>query len=95
MILCLIDIFISIRTSKRAVVQPANAQQGGNRQQKNLQRQMFILMTTSIVIFLTTTLPVAIYKITSPRSADISTTILQIVSVWAGLMWFQTLNYAV
>ena len=95
MISFLIDIFISIRTSKRAVVQPANASQGVSRQQKNLQTQMFILMTTSIVIFLTTTLPVAIYKITSPRSTNISTTILQIVTIWAGLTWFQTLNYAV
>jgi hypothetical protein len=97
MVLALIDIFINIRIRKRAVVQPANTPHGDNKsnRQKSLQTQMFILMTASITIFLITTLPVAIYKIKSPREADISTSILTVVSVWVGLGWFQTLNYAV
>jgi hypothetical protein len=89
----LIDIIISIRIRKRAVIQASQNSQRIN--QTNLQKQMFILMTTSICIFLITTLPVAIYKITSPRQSDISTAILTIVSVWSGLLWVQSLNYAV
>jgi hypothetical protein len=93
----LIDIIISIRIRKRAVGQTTQNTQGSNQTsyQKNLQRQMFILMTASICIFLITTLPVAIYKIKSPRQSDISTTYLTIVSVWSGLLWLQSLNYAV
>jgi hypothetical protein len=52
-------------------------------------------MSTSIFIFLLTTLPLAIYKITSPRQANISSAIFTVITVWTGLNWFQTLNYAV
>ena len=93
----LIDILISIRIRKRAVIHGNQNSQGSHQtnHQKHLQMQLFILMTASICIFLITTLPVAIYKITSPRQSDISTTILTIVSVWSGLLWLQSLNYAV
>jgi cytochrome b subunit of formate dehydrogenase len=97
MLIILIDIFINVRIRKRAVVQPNQAcQQDQNmRRQNTLQKQMFILMLASICIFLITTLPMAIYKITSPRQADILTSIFQIITIWVGLLWFQSLNYAV
>jgi cytochrome b subunit of formate dehydrogenase len=97
MLIILIDIFINVRIRKRAVVQPNQAwQQDQNmRRQNTLQKQMFILMLASICIFLITTLPMAIYKITSPRQADIFTSIFQIITIWVGLLWFQSLNYAV
>lgn len=63
--------------------------------QKNLQMHMFILTTTSICVFLLTTLPVAIYRITSPRQKNISTEFLTIITIWASLTWLQSLNYAV
>ena len=56
---------------------------------------MFILTTTSICVFLLTTLPVAIYRITSPRQKNISTEFLTIITIWASLTWLQSLNYAV
>lgn len=97
MILVLIDMFISVRIRKRALIEPTHHSHASNRSNssRNIQIQMFILMITSICIFLMTTLPVAIYKITSPRQSDLSTTILTVVSIWVGLGWFQTLNYAV
>ncbi len=97
MLLIFMDIFISIRIRKRAVIHPTLFQHGGNRgnQQRNLQLQMFILMFTRAIIFLITTLPLAIYRITSPRQADLLRAIFQIISVWTGLQWFQSLNYAV
>jgi hypothetical protein len=96
--LCLfIDIFITVRIRKRAVTHSINIFFGENKvsHHKNLQIQMFILMTTSIFIFLITLLPISIYKVTSLRQQDISSEILTIVSVWVGLGWLQSLNYAV
>jgi len=97
MLLILTDIFISVRIRKRAVIQPSQLQGGDNRakQQRNLQLQMFILMLTSASIFLITTLPLGIYKITTPRAINLSSSIFQIISVWTILVWFQSLNYAV
>ena len=93
----LIDIIINIRLRKKAIVQPTQAWQNDQnaKRQKTLQRQMFILMSASICIFLITGLPLAIYKITSPRQANVFAVIYQIISVWTGLTWFQSLNYAV
>jgi hypothetical protein len=97
MLLILMDIFISVRIRKRAVIQPNQLQRGDNRanQQRNLQLQMFILMLTSTGIFLITTLPLGIYKITSPRQENFSDSVLQVTTIWTGLAWFQSLNYAV
>ncbi|CAF1330203.1 unnamed protein product [Adineta steineri] len=96
MLIFLIDIYLNIQARKRAVIQPTHGSHEHNRSQyqKNLQRQMFILMLTSIGIFLITTLPVATYKITSARQSNISTAIMQVAGVWIGLGWFQSLNYA-
>jgi hypothetical protein len=97
MLVIFMDIFISVRIRKRAVIQPAQFQHGDNRtnHQKHLQLQMLILMLTRASIFLITTLPLAIYKITAPREANFTTSIFRIASIWTGLTWFQSLNYAV
>ncbi len=97
MLLIVMDIFINVRIRKRVVIQPIQPQFGDNKanQQRNLQLQMFILMLTRAGIFLITTLPVAIYKITSPRNISVSTSVFQIETIWVGLTWFQNLNYAV
>ncbi len=98
MVFFLIDIIINIRSRKRAVAHAVTGQHEGNISQhnKNLQTQMFVLMTTSIAIFLITTLPVAIYKIKSPRTGSLTVSYaLGISNLWIGLGWFQSLNYAV
>ena len=97
MLLILTDIFISVRIRKRAVIQANQIQVGNNRgnQQKNLQLQMFILMLNSTCIFFITTLPLAIYKITSPRQGNFILNVLEVTSIWTELGWFQSLNYAV
>ncbi len=97
MLIMLIDIFINVRIRKRALIQPNQAWQNTQNmnRQKTLQTQMFILMFASISIFLISCLPLAIYKITSPRQDDILDAIYQILSIWTALAWFQSLNYAV
>jgi hypothetical protein len=97
MVLILIDIIISVHIRKRALIHPLYNSHGQNiiHHQKHVQIQMFILMTTSVFLFLITTLPVAIYKIISPRQNNITTEIFAIVSIWSGLAWFQSLNYGV
>ena len=98
MLLILIDIFICVRIRKRAVIQPAANQHGDSAgsHQRNLQLQMFILMLASISIFLVTTLPIALYKITAAREQNVTYEPLKRVStIWTALGWFQTLNYAV
>lgn len=97
MIIILVDIFIILRVRKRAVIQPnvGTGHSQKSQQQRHLQLQMFVLMIASIAIFLITTLPIAIYRITSPRERNVSNSIVRIISVWVGLGWFQSLNYAV
>jgi hypothetical protein len=93
----IIDIFIIVQLRKRTVTQPAQCQRGDVRinHQKNLQLQMFILMLTSATVFLITILPLGIYRITSPREANFPASVFTITSIWTGLEWFQSLNYAV
>lgn len=98
MVIILIDIFVVVRVRKRAVIHPTATNSNNHKkshQHRHLQLQMFVLMIASIAIFLITTLPLAIYKITSPREKDISSSIVRIISIWVGLGWFQSLNYAV
>jgi hypothetical protein len=56
--------------------------------------QIFILMLINICIFLITTLPLDIYKIISRRSEAFDQAALR-TTIWTGLGWFQSLNYAV
>ena len=97
MLILLIDIFIEVRVHKRAVTHSIDVPHGAHKihQHKNLQIQMLILMLTSIFIFLITTLPIAIYRITSVRQKDLSSSFFRIMTIWAALGWFQSLNYAV
>jgi hypothetical protein len=90
MLIILIDISIHVRIRKRVVVQPSQK----NIHQKNVQKQMLILMFASICIFLITNLPLSIYKIISPRGDVLSVVSLR-TTIWTGLGWFQSLNYAV
>jgi len=90
MLIILIDISIHVRIRKRVVVQPSQR----NIHQKNVQKQMLILMFASICIFLITNLPLSIYKIISPREDVLSVVSLR-TTIWTGLGWFQSLNYAV
>jgi hypothetical protein len=90
MLIILFDIFIHVRIRQRAVIQAGQT----NNHQANVQKQMFILMFASICVFLITTLPLGIYKIISTRGQIIGVQAL-LTSIWAGLGWFQSLNYAV
>jgi hypothetical protein len=97
MVIILIDLFINVRIHKRAVIHPAQFRRVVNavNHHKNLQVQMFIIVFTRICIFLITTLPLAIYRITSARQTNLSNSVFEITSIWTGLGWFQSLNYAV
>lgn len=90
MLIILLDIFINIRLRKRAVVHPGQV----NQQQSAVQKQMFILMLTSIAVFLVTNLPIGIYKIVSPRG-NVFNEALTRTTIYTALVWFQSLNYAV
>ena len=90
MLIILLDIFISIRLRKRAVVHPSQV----NQHQSAVQKQMFILMLASIAVFLVTNLPIGIYKITAPRGNVYNEALLR-TSIYTALVWFQSLNYAV
>ena len=97
MFIFLIDIFVVVRVRKRAVVHTIQSilLDRQSRRQKYVQMQMLILMLSSIVMFLLTMLPVSIYKITSPRQANLSSEFLTIVNIWTIFGWIQSLNYAV
>ena len=90
MLIILLDIFIHIRLRKRALVHPGQV----NHQQRDVQKQMFILILASIGLFLLTNLPIGIYKIISPRGNVFSEALTR-TSIYTGLIWFQSLNYVV
>ena len=97
MSILLIDIVISIRVRKRILARETlfNREDKNSQRQKVLQTQMFTLMLASIVIFLITSLPLAIYRIQSPRQANLTADVFQVISIWVGLGWFQSLFFAV
>jgi uncharacterized membrane protein len=98
MLIILLDIFICVRLRKRAVAQATQAWQNdanNGQRQKNVQKQMFILMFASVCIFLITNLPYAISRIILPRESGASTSLGRLTTIWTILSWFQSLNYAV
>ncbi|CAF3304540.1 unnamed protein product [Rotaria sp. Silwood2] len=97
MLTILIDIFIIFRIRKQAVIRPLQFVRDDKniKRQKSFQKQMFILMLASVCIFLITSLPLAIYKITSPRETNLSLAIFIIITIWASLEWFQSLFCAI
>jgi hypothetical protein len=99
MLISVLDIAISIRMRRnRAAHHHANQQTGIARDnhQKHIQRQMIVLMLSSISIFLIATLPLAIYHTVSPTQFDITDArVNQILNLLAGLALLNTLNYTV
>ncbi|CAF0912189.1 unnamed protein product [Adineta steineri] len=99
MSILIIDISISTHLRRKAMARQNQAWDlDKSAQRKNmLQRQMFILMFGSVCIFLITSLPVGLYKIVSPRNAAIYvlTDALDILIMWTGFGWSQSLLYAV
>lgn len=94
MLLVLLDMFISISIRKRALLQLQNQ---STNQDKRFQRQLFFLMLSSIIIFLITTLPLAIYRIVFPKQV-LTMPVDEyglVMSISAGLTWFWGFNYAV
>lgn len=77
--------------------QPINFNHDDNktRKQKLVQNQLLLLMLASVLIFLITSLPLAICKIQSPRATSTIDGVFQVVSIWTGLGWFQSIFFAV
>ncbi|CAF1185345.1 unnamed protein product [Adineta ricciae] len=73
MLFFLIDMFIRIRAQKRNAGQQIEVQSRGRisnpavRRNNRLQTQLFVMMLSSIAIFLATNLPVAVYRTVFPR----------------------------
>jgi ABC-type multidrug transport system permease subunit len=87
---------INIRFRKRALGQHMQPPRQVARSD-GLQKQLFIMMFSSIIIFLITTLPLAIYRIVFPKQV-LYMTIDEyglVMSISAGLTWFWGFNYAV
>ena len=88
MLLILVDIYVNIRIRKRTILNQLS------RHHKYRKTQMFILMLSSIAIFVITTLPIYLYYIIVPRqflSMDPSTTFI----ITEILNWIKSLNYNV
>lgn len=91
------DTFVVIRLRKRRVHRLNHVwdDERNNNRQTPVQRQIFILMLASVGIFLITTLPLAIGKIIFPQEQNFLAAAISISTIWTGLGWFQSLNYAV
>lgn len=92
-----INMFFKIRAQKKAVApqpQPGNADRSIGRDQR-VHNQMFILMLSSITIFLITTLPLTIDHIVSSYTITDLSAITKLMITTTILNWIQTLNCAV
>ncbi len=97
MLFILVDMSISINIRKHALHRQMNLQSQTVRNDRRFQRQLFFLMISSIIIFLITTLPLAIYRIVFPNQI-INMTQNQyglVMGISAGLTWFWGFNYCV
>jgi hypothetical protein len=86
-----------IRAQKKAVAhqpQSINVNQSAGRD-KHVQNQMFILMISSIGIFLVSTLPLTIDHVVSSYTITDLAGIEKLLITMPILNWIQTLNYAV
>ena len=92
-----IDIVVRIRSRKQAVAPSVRAwgEQKPSSRQNHLQTQMLIMMVRKIVVFLLFTLPFSIFKVITPRSVNITTSISRSSSIQTLLGWFLSLNYGV
>ena len=89
MLAILLDMFISITIRKRTLNRQAR--------DRRLEKQFFFLMLSSIIIFLITCLPLAIYRSVFPKQV-LSMPADQygmVMSISAGLTWFCGFNFAV
>lgn len=103
MLLALIDMFLKIRAQKRNAGQQIEVQPRGavsnptTRRNNRLQTQLFVLMLSSIAIFLMTNLPVAIYRIVYPRQVLTIpiTEYASVAKISAIFQFIWSINYAV
>ncbi len=89
MLFILLDMFITITIRKRTLNRQAR--------DRRLQKQFFFLMLSSIIIFLITTLPIAICHIVFPKQV-LSMPVEEyglVMNISAGLTWFWGFNFAV
>jgi hypothetical protein len=73
-------------------------EQAGARQNASVQRQMLLLMVSSVALFLVTTLPFFLYKIIFPRQAASDLQNIDSEAIYKfGAIFFviQSLNYSV
>ncbi len=92
-----VNMFFKIRAQKRAVVhqpQSVNVDRSAG-QYKRAQNQMFILMVTSICIFLVTTFPLTIGHVVSSYTITDLSGIRNLLINITILNWIQSLNCAV
>lgn len=97
MIIMAIHMIFKIRAQKRAIAPQhpsANADRSVGRDNR-IQNQMFILMLSSICIFLITTLPLTIDHIVSSYTITSIAGLEQMIGRTTILTWIQTLNCAV
>lgn len=92
MILTLFDIIFSIRSRRQAAFQQ---NQRLDSKTRNIQKQIFLLLSTRIGIFLATTLPVYTYRITTPRQLSLTALTQTMLDSVAILTWSSSLNFAV
>ncbi|CAF0805501.1 unnamed protein product [Rotaria sordida] len=97
MLLVLLDMFINIRVRKRALSQQIQFQNQTINRNRFFQKELFLLMLSSIIIFLTTTLPIATFRIIFPK--QVLTMKVEeygsVMSISAGLTCFWSFNYAI
>ena len=97
MLIVLIDMFIRLRIRKRSLGRRIHLQNQSIKRASRFHKQLFVLMLSSIIIFLTTTLPLAIYRIVFPKEV-LSMPVEEyglVMSISAILTWFSGFNYAV
>jgi hypothetical protein len=92
MMIFVVDIFIVVRNVKRTI---APAGQANGKHRNYLQKQMLLLMLSSIAVFVLTTLPLAVAHMIGPQLPMIYQILIVTTSVFAITSWLQSLNYAV
>lgn len=97
MVIFAVDIFIIVRSRKRAVAAVSGTQQSDvNSQRRNyVQKQMLLHMLSTIAVFLLTTLPLAIVHMIGPQLPLSYEIWMNVFYTFAATTWSQSLCYAV
>ena len=95
MLLSVCDVFLIVRSRRRTVAGTSPASEETTNRQKNIHKQMFVLILASVAIFFLTNLPIAIGRIIFPQSNGLIADPVSISTIWTGFSWFQSFNYAV